>query len=279
MGFLETILKAAKNSSTLVNRKSPLILTGLGIGLGITSTVMAVKATPEANDIYTKIKQSDLPENEKRKEVIKNVVPLYLPSALTGGLAIASVVGGYKIQADRLTEMTAAYILAAKGLQDYKQTIIDKYGEIANEEIEKEVAKNNLEKAKEAKNAPDKDDDPCYKLMNNTPLLFKDTMTGQRYKTTITNIYNACLDISERLTEEEYVTVAEFYEDIYASGVNAQADSAQITGWLSGDSSLLCPRIDDKPEVDELDGKLYYNLRIDTNPLFASYLEERRRCR
>jgi len=279
MSFGDFLLKAAEAGVKLVSKKAPLMLTIAGIGFGISSTVMAVKVTPEANERLKAIKKSDISDGDKRKEILCDVVPLYIPSAVVGCFAIASVVGSYHINSRRLAEMTTAYLLASSSLQDYKKVIAEKYGETTNEEIEKEVAKNNLEKAKEVKNMADKDIDPSYKLMNNTPLLFKDTMTGQRYRTTITNIYNACLGISERLAEEEYVTVAEFYEDIYASGVNAQADSAQITGWLTGDSSLLYPRIDDKPEVDELDGKLYYKLRIDTNPLFASYLEERRRCR
>lgn len=278
MGFGNFLFEAARNSTKLISRKSPLILTCVGIGLGVTSTIMAVKATPEANDIYTKIKNSDLPENEKRKEVIKNVVPLYLPSALAGGLSIASIIGGYKINTNRLAELTTAYLLANNSLQDYKKTIIEKYGKEADEEIENDIAKERLEKYSRSLNeGKNIGEDPSYDLMLNQRILIRDTMTGQRYRARISDIYTACLNIADRLSCEPDIPISEFYYDIAAEGVDYDASCCETTGWLPGDAQLLVPHISSRPVCDELDGKLYYTLRIDTNPLYASYVQTARK--
>lgn len=255
MGFGLSLIKAAKNSTKILNLKAPLILTGVGIGLGITSTVMAVKATPEANDIYNKIQSSDLPENEKRKEVIKNVVPLYLPSALTGCLAIASVVGGYKIQANRLAEMTAAYLMATNSLQDYRKTILEKFGEETANDIQKEVSE------KEAERTPDAAKDII--ISNDDGLeIMQDSISGQYFKSTRDDVWRVLTDIGYRLTVEDCIAASEYFYEVGIS-TNSLGDDV---GWMTGD----------RPEpkfIDFIlpDGRKAVHVSVDTNPAFRGY--------
>lgn len=255
MGFGFSLLKAAKDSSKLISRHSPLILTGIGIGLGVTSTVMAVKATPEAYEIYKKIQESDMPENEKRKEVIKNVVPLYLPSALAGSLAVASVVGGYKIQADRLAEMTTAYLLANNSLQDYKQTIIDKYGKEVESDIQKEVSE------KQAAKNPNSADDII--IANDGPEeIMQDSISGQYFKSTRDDIWRVLSDIGYRLTIEDCIAASEYFYEVGISQNNLGDD----VGWMSGDRPE--PRF--TPFILP-DGRKAVHVQVDTNPAFRGY--------
>jgi hypothetical protein len=253
MGF--NFLKAAKNCTSLVKRNSPLILTCVGIGLGVTSTVMAVKATPEAHDIYKKIQDSDIPEDEKKKEVIKNVVPMYLPSALTGCAAIAAVVGGYKIQADRLAEMTAAYILATNSLQDYKQTILDKFGDDVASDIQKEVSE------KQAAKNPNSADDII--ISNDGPEeIMQDSISGQYFKSTRDDIWRVLSDIGYRLTIEDCIAASEYFYEVGISQNNLGDD----VGWMSGDRPE--PRF--TPFILP-DGRKAVHVQVDTNPAFRGY--------
>lgn len=255
MGFGLSLLKAAKESSKIISHKSPLILTCVGIGLGVTSTVMAIKATPEANDIYKKIQDSDLPENEKRKEVIKNVVPLYFPSALAGGLAIASVVGGYKIQANRLAEMTAAYLIANNSLQDYKKTIVDKFGEEVATDIQKEVAE------KEAEKNPDATKDIIISNDDNLEIM-QDSISGQYFKSTRDDIWRVLTDIGYRLTIEDCIAASEYF---YEVGISANCLGDDV-GWMSGDRP--------EPKFTDFilpDGRKAVHVQVDTNPAFRGY--------
>ena len=253
MGF--NFLKAAKNCTSLVRRNSPLILTCVGIGLGVTSTVMAVKATPEAHDIYKKIQNSDIPEEEKKKEVIKNVVPMYLPSALAGCTAIACVVGGYKIQANRLAEMTAAYLMATNSLQDYKQTILDKFGEETASDIQKEVSE------KEAVRTPDATKDII--IANDDGLeIMQDSISGQYFKSTRDDIWRVLTDIGYRLTIEDCIPASEYFYEVGISTNNLGDD----VGWMTGDRP--------EPKFVEFilpDGRKAVHVSVDTNPAFRGY--------
>lgn len=255
MGFGIDLLKAAKNSASIVNRKAPLILTVFGVGLGISSTVMAVKVTPEAYDIYKKIQESEIDEKEKRKEVVKNVVPLYLPAALTGGLAVASVVGGYKINSHRLAEMTAAYLMANNGLQDYKNSVLEKFGKEAADDIQKEVAE------KEAARTPDAAKDII--ISNDGPEeIMQDSISGQYFKSTRDDIWRVLSDIGYRLTIEDCIAASEYFYEVGISQNNLGDD----VGWLTGDR----PEPKFTPFILP-DGRKAVHVQVDTNPAFRGY--------
>ena len=255
MGFKIDLVKAAKNCCSFVNQKSPAILTGLGIILGIGATAEAIKVTPEAHDIYTKIQESDLDEKEKRKEVIKNVVPMYLPSIVTGGAAIIAVVGGYRINSNRLAEMTTAYILAKNGLQDYKDTIIEKFGEEKADDIQKEVAE------KEAKRRPDATKDII--IANDGPEeIMQDSISGQYFKSTRDDIWRVLSDIGYRLTVEDCIAASEYF---YEVGISSACLGDDV-GWMTGDRP--------EPKFTEFilpDGRKAVHVLVDTNPAFRGY--------
>ena len=143
---------AAKNSVKIVVQKSPLILMSFGIGCGIASTAMAVKVTPEAHDILEKINKNDkLDKKERTKEILKNVVPLYGPAILTGMAGTGSIIASYGVQKHRLNlayetiaGLSTAYFITNEELKDYKQSIVEKFGE----EVQKEIQEESNEKKK-----------------------------------------------------------------------------------------------------------------------------------
>lgn len=79
--------KISKNIQKTLVKHGPEILTGLGITGMITTTVMAVKATPKALDI---IKELEDKNNTSLKPVekVKATWKCYIPSAITGTLSI-----------------------------------------------------------------------------------------------------------------------------------------------------------------------------------------------
>ena len=62
--------KLATNLKTSVAKHSPEILTGIGIAGMITTTVMAVKATPKALDILAELKEKHSNDKDKKLSLI-----------------------------------------------------------------------------------------------------------------------------------------------------------------------------------------------------------------
>lgn len=270
------LMKTADSSLALAKEKAPLILMISSVSLSTLSTIMAVKATPEAYDIYMQIIHDDtLSEKEKRVNIIKYVVPLFGPAALTGLAGVASGIASYSISKHRLDDatsklaaLTPAYIMASDTLKKQKEAILEKYGEEGKKEIEERVAEKKREEAKEIKEK--KYEAACYNkpmaLLLNETLTFSDNISGQEYETTVSKIYDVCGDIELRLRDEDAVPLADYLIEVNG---NYNADCANKCGWLTGDT--LDVRIDEKPYINDK-GYPVYRVYLDKNDSFAAYV-------
>ena len=123
-------IKAAYNAvkkSTI--KHSPEILTGIGIAGMVTTTVMAVRATPKALELlkkeedYRKIdRENGIPEqfvSEKISNIdaIKICWKCYIPAAITGSLSIACLIGASSVNARRNAALATAYSIAETSLK------------------------------------------------------------------------------------------------------------------------------------------------------------------
>ena len=75
-----------------MRKRSPEILTGIGIAGMVTSAVMAVKATPKALDLLETKKTELDTERLEPKEIIKTAWKCYIPATAIGCVSI-----GYSI--------------------------------------------------------------------------------------------------------------------------------------------------------------------------------------
>ena len=75
---------------------APIILSILGSSGVVATAILAVKATPKAQKRIKEIKEESLKLNAKTNKltVIKALAPCYLPTAIVGGITIASIISG-----------------------------------------------------------------------------------------------------------------------------------------------------------------------------------------
>lgn len=263
MSFGNLILREADNSVALLKEKAPLILTITSIGLGATATYMAIKVTPEAYDIHQQIMNDEnLTKKEKNIEIIKNVVPLYGPAAVTGIASAAAGIASYKISDhrlkvayDKIAGLSTLYMITADSANKYKKEVIKKFGEHVDEEIKKDIAE------EDAKKEPDKTKDII--IANDGPEeIMQDSISGQYFKNTRDRIYFICNDIQKRLQIEDRIPASEYF---YEAEIDCN-NIGDATGWLCGDEPW--------PKFTEFilpDGRKAVHVEIDTNPHFASY--------
>lgn len=262
MGFGARVMTASNNSVSILKTHGPLILTGASIGLGFVSTAMAVNVTPKACDIYNQIMScEELDDKEKKVEVVKNVVPLYLPAAIIGMASAGASIASWSIQHNRLMTAyeqlagtAAACLLAKEELKDYKDAIVDKFGEEVKEEIDKEVYERESEKRHGYEEIIISNDGPEE--------IMQDSISGQYFKNTRENIYYLCNELQNRLQFEDAIPASDYFYDAAIDTCNL-GDS---TGWLCGDKPW--PKFTD---FILKDGRKAVRVQIDTNPHFGSY--------
>ena len=226
---------------TFTSKHSPEILTGIGIAGMITTTVLAVKATPKALKDIDEYKATNLCEDEKIKPVdaVKVAWKHYIPAAVTGTVSVACLVGASSVNARRNTALATAYKLSEKALSEYKEAVVETVGEKKEREIRDTAAKNSL-----AKNPPNTKSVICTGKGNS---LVYDATYGRLFRSNIDTINRAVLDLNKRMIDELYITLNEFYYEIGIDGVEAGDDLTWSIDDEYIDVYFSAQLIDDEP--------------------------------
>ena len=156
----EKMIRMYNNSKNMVEKHSPEILAGVGVVGVVASTVMACKATMKLNDILEESKET----RDKIKEVESNpryeeqyshedakkdltinytqtamkIAKLYAPAVILGSASLGCLLASNDILRKRNAALSAAYMTVDKSFKEYRQRVVDRFGE----EVEKEIRYN-----------------------------------------------------------------------------------------------------------------------------------------
>lgn len=228
-----SILKFFNTVKAGTIKRSPEILTGLGIAGMITSTVLAVKATPKALRLIEKAEDHGIgitskdgdPEWKYRPltkfEVVKVAWKPYIPAVVTGAASVTCLIGASSVNAKRNAALATAYELSKTALTEYKEKVVETVGEKKEEIIREKVAQKKVDE-----NPPSKSE---VIITGAGDVLFLEPVSMRYFKSDIENIRKIINDLNYRLTTgmEEYISLSEFYDEI---GLSHTAQSDDI-GW------------------------------------------------
>ena len=203
-----------------VGKKSPEILIAFGIAGIITTTVLAVKATPKA---MGKIKEAEKNKKEEfdrdhgyseldtmfkltKPEVVKATWKCYIPAAISGAASIACIVGANTVHSKRNAAIATAYKLSEKALTEYKEATIEEVGEEKAKAIKDRVAQKQLD------NNPVNDSQVI--ITGNGKQLCYDGVSGRYFESSIQEIETAVNKINRSLNYDMYVSLSEFYDEL-----------------------------------------------------------------
>ena len=156
----EKMIRMYNSSKNVVEKHSPEILAGVGVVGVVASTVMACKATMKLNDILEESKET----RDKIKEVESNpryeaeyshedakkdltinytqtamkIAKLYAPAVILGSASLGCLLASNDILRKRNAALSAAYMTVDKSFKEYRQRVVDRFGE----EVEKEIRYN-----------------------------------------------------------------------------------------------------------------------------------------
>lgn len=107
----QSLASIAKSVRTAMKKHSPEILTGIGIAGMITTTVMAVKATPKALILLEEKKDELDTDRLEPKDIIKTAWPCYIPAAVVGSISVFCLIGASSTNLRRNAALATAYRL------------------------------------------------------------------------------------------------------------------------------------------------------------------------
>lgn len=119
----------ARNVRLSLSRHSPEILLGMGIAGMITTTVLAVKATPKALQLIENRKDELEVETLTPVETVKTTWKCYIPTVISGAVSIGCFVGAHSVNARRNAALAAAYKLSETAFSEYRESVVEAIGE------------------------------------------------------------------------------------------------------------------------------------------------------
>lgn len=198
--------KMANDIRSGLQKHSPEILTGIGIAGLITTTVLAVRATPKALLLIDEKKIEEDVDKLKPVEVVRTTWTCYIPATVTGALSIACLVGASSVSLKRNTALATAYSLSESALKTYQEKVIETIGEKKEKEIRDEIAKGQLKK------------DPLVNkeviVTGKGETLCYDTISGRYFKCDIEKIRRVEAMLNKELYSSMYVSLNDFYYEI-----------------------------------------------------------------
>lgn len=151
-----------------LKKHSPEILAVAGVVGTVVSAVMACKATTKASDILEKSKEDIdaihkcatdekfvdkyTPEDVKKDLTIVYIqtgvklAKLYAPAVILGALSLSSILASNNILRKRNVALAAAYATVDKGFKQYRNRVVERFGEEVDHELRHGIKAKKIEK-------------------------------------------------------------------------------------------------------------------------------------
>lgn len=193
-----------------LGKRSPVILTVLGIGSGAAAIALTVKATIQAVDLLEEEKclriERDEPEEMTKMDVVKTVWKPYIPVAVAGTFSAACFIGSCSVHSRRNAALAAAYKISETALTSFKDKAVEELGEKKVKEIQKKAAVDQMERH------PVKDSEVI--IMGKGTTLCYDTLSDRYFESDMELIRKAQNDINWLMINEMGASVNDLYERI-----------------------------------------------------------------
>ena len=224
----EKISNLIKMTRGFVSKHSPEILTGIGVTGMITSTVLAVKATPKALELIEEAKTGGDFYCEKLpvKTVIKVAWKPYIPALITGVASVTCLIGASAVNSKRNAALAAAYAISEKTLVTYRDKVIETIGEKKEKELRDKIAQDDVNK-NPVSNSP-------VIITSKGKTLCKDTLSGRYFYSDIDAIRKTVNELNRQMTYQNYISLDEFYNEI---GLDSIKNGSRL-GWNLDDGLI-----------------------------------------
>lgn len=235
--------KYFKMATRVIKKRSPEILTGLGIAGMVTTTVLAVKATPKALELiekaendkkielieYDKVDMSVIKETKLTPvEVVKVAWKPYIPAVLLGTASAACLIGANSVHARRHAALYSAYKLSETALTEYKDKVKEIVPEKKVKEIKQKLADDKVDKVAK------KDSKPRVIVSNDGDTWFVDPFTNEPFLSTTAKVDAAINKVNRQMMDEMFASLSDLYDEL---GIDHTVNSDDI-GWCIDDGLI-----------------------------------------
>ena len=218
-----------KNLTTQISKNSPTILTGLSVAGLISTTILAVRATPKAMELIQEERYQKAGEDLTKKEIIQVTYKCYIPAAVMGTVTIACIIGANTINLRRNAAIASLYSISEKTMKEYQNKVVETFGKNKEQKVKDEIAKDRVHKNPTSDNEiiiTGKGETLCY-----------DALSGRYFKSDIEEIKRVMNKLSRDLLSEMFLSMNQVYSELGLRGTKM----GDLVGWHVADG-LIEPR-------------------------------------
>jgi len=202
-------LKAiARNLGDVISQNSPTILTGLSVGGLLTTTILAVRATPKAMTILDN--HDLLIEDMTKRTIVGLTWKCYIPAMATGLATIACIIGANHISLRRNAALASLYGLTEAAFKEYQAKVVETIGRSKELKVRDDIAEDQVKRNPVGTNEvifTGKGDVLCY-----------DSLSGRYFKSDIEQIRRSVNTLNRELLTDMFLTLNDLYYALGLSG-------------------------------------------------------------
>ena len=197
-----------KDIRKFASKRSPEILTGIGIAGMITTTILAVRATPKALELIEEQKEEESVDELSSFEVVKVAWKPYIPAMVTCIVSTACLIGASSVNTKRNAALATAYKLSETALSEYRDKVVETIGEKKERIVRDKVAEERVKKNPVSKNE--------VIVTGNGKTLCFDPISGRYFMCSIETIKKAENTLNKQMLHDisGYVSLNEFYDEL-----------------------------------------------------------------
>jgi hypothetical protein len=212
------------NGKNYFIKHEPELLVGVGIAGMISSTILAVKATPKALRLIEQ--EKGYSDTTKPLNIIKIAWRPYLCPVILSAASITCIVGGTTINTKRNAALTTAYAITENAFSTYRNKIIETIGEKKEKAIRTKIAQDDVNNDPPVNNQ--------VVITSNGTTLFKDAISERYFRSDIDKIRKVINELNRKMLIENYIALDDFY---YELGLKPMKNADKL-GWNVDDGLL-----------------------------------------
>lgn len=189
--------------AALLTKHKPGILTGLGLGSMVISTIASWKYAPEAMVAIREREEELQLDKLPPMEIAKTILPYALPVAMFTCVGIGCVVAGNQINVQRGAAAAMAYAISQETLRDYRAKTKEVVGERKEQSIRDAVAKDIIDK--------NPTDGKEIIITGGGDHLCFDRLSGRYFKSDIEKLKRIQNELNRRMLDTTFISLNEFY--------------------------------------------------------------------
>ena len=217
-----------KGLAKTISENSPAILTAMATAGVVSTTVMAVRATPKALHVLNNeaakrstLAQDFLLQDFTPMEVVRLTWDIYLPTAGMAGATIGCIIGVNSIHNRRNAALASVYTLAETTLKEYQDKVVEQFGAKAEQKVRDSVNEDRV------RNNPPSNE---IIIASKGEVLCCDMLTGRYFMSEVETIRRAENDVNSQIITYDYASQNDYYD---ALGL-AHVASGDDVGWRHG---------------------------------------------